>query len=169
MNPSTNIYYAEGMMTGDFIYSILQSPMFQAFASVFIFGLGICVDFRPMSWRHFLGLTRPKLYTQDDLDSLGGVRLVGTSDRDAEWSCAICLGNAADHEKIRELQFCKHAFHQECIDNWFLGSLSDLSRNCPGSATGHLSSLVCPLCRGEVFRPSSTNAATEEAPDCTIS
>ncbi|XP_020276386.1 RING-H2 finger protein ATL48-like [Asparagus officinalis] len=46
--------------------------------------------------------------------------------------CAVCLSKVNDGEKIRFLPKCKHGFHIECIDTWFL------------------SNSTCPLCRNPV-------------------
>ncbi|KAK4350455.1 hypothetical protein RND71_029768 [Anisodus tanguticus] len=46
------------------------------------------------------------------------------------FDCAICLCEFSEHDKLRLLPFCSHAFHIHCIDTWLL------------------SNSTCPLCRG---------------------
>ncbi|XVF09247.1 hypothetical protein REPUB_Repub07fG0075700 [Reevesia pubescens] len=46
------------------------------------------------------------------------------------FDCAVCLCEFLDHEKLRLLPTCSHAFHIDCIDTWLL------------------SNSTCPLCRG---------------------
>lgn len=46
--------------------------------------------------------------------------------------CAVCLSEFENNETGRVLPECKHAFHLECIDMWFL------------------SNSTCPLCRAPV-------------------
>jgi hypothetical protein len=71
-----------------------------------------------------------------DLDLLGGVRLADKADVTGQVQCTICLCDVEAGETLRELYGCKHAFHQKCIDQWFLGT--------------PLFSLSCPLCRGNL-------------------
>ncbi|CAJ1975711.1 unnamed protein product [Sphenostylis stenocarpa] len=46
--------------------------------------------------------------------------------------CAVCLSKFEQHDLLRLLPFCCHAFHAECIDTWLQ------------------SNLTCPLCRSAV-------------------
>ncbi|XWS48143.1 hypothetical protein CRYUN_Cryun13aG0047500 [Craigia yunnanensis] len=46
------------------------------------------------------------------------------------FDCAVCLCEFLDHDKLRLLPMCSHAFHIDCIDTWLL------------------SNSTCPLCRG---------------------
>ncbi|TMW92662.1 hypothetical protein EJD97_012739 [Solanum chilense] len=46
------------------------------------------------------------------------------------FDCAVCLCEFSEHDKLRLLPFCSHAFHIQCIDTWLL------------------SNSTCPLCRG---------------------
>ncbi|KAK4362402.1 hypothetical protein RND71_017643 [Anisodus tanguticus] len=46
------------------------------------------------------------------------------------FDCAVCLCEFSEHDKLRLLPFCSHAFHIHCIDTWLL------------------SNSACPLCRG---------------------
>lgn len=46
------------------------------------------------------------------------------------FDCAVCLCEFSEHDKLRLLPFCSHAFHLHCIDTWLL------------------SNSTCPLCRG---------------------
>lgn len=54
-------------------------------------------------------------------------------------SCSICRSDFQRGEKLRVLP-CKHLFHQQCIDQWLLGSRSapEMHTNC------------CPLCKADV-------------------
>ncbi|KAJ0678452.1 putative transcription factor C2H2 family [Helianthus annuus] len=49
--------------------------------------------------------------------------------------CAVCLCEFTEHDKLRLLPVCSHAFHTHCIDTWLL------------------SNSTCPLCRGNLFTP----------------
>ncbi|KAE9600802.1 hypothetical protein Lal_00011177 [Lupinus albus] len=46
--------------------------------------------------------------------------------------CAVCLSKFQDHDLLRLLPLCCHAFHAECIDTWLQSNLS------------------CPLCRSAI-------------------
>lgn len=46
-----------------------------------------------------------------------------------ELECAVCLSKLEENEKCRLLPNCRHSFHVECIDMWFI------------------SHSTCPLCR----------------------
>ncbi|KAH7656527.1 Zinc finger RING/FYVE/PHD-type protein [Dioscorea alata] len=51
--------------------------------------------------------------------------------------CVFCLEEFKEGETLRSLPVCKHMFHQQCIDQWFIKMSS-----------------FCPLCRIRViFRP----------------
>lgn len=49
------------------------------------------------------------------------------------FDCAVCLCELSDHDKLRLLPRCSHAFHITCIDTWLL------------------SNSTCPLCRGSLL------------------
>ncbi|KAG6518655.1 RING-H2 finger protein ATL32-like [Zingiber officinale] len=49
--------------------------------------------------------------------------------------CAVCLGQVAEGEMVRQLPTCRHAFHIECIDKWLR------------------SHSLCPLCRADTKPP----------------
>ncbi|KAK9064507.1 hypothetical protein SSX86_015889 [Deinandra increscens subsp. villosa] len=51
------------------------------------------------------------------------------------FDCAVCLCEFSEHDKLRLLPLCSHAFHIHCIDTWLL------------------SNSTCPLCRGTLFNP----------------
>ncbi|KAL8228924.1 hypothetical protein R6Q57_013824 [Mikania cordata] len=51
------------------------------------------------------------------------------------FDCAVCLCEFSQHDKLRLLPLCSHAFHIHCIDTWLL------------------SNSTCPLCRGTIFYP----------------
>jgi hypothetical protein len=83
-----------------------------------------------------------RMCTTADLDTLHGVFADHPVTHVGEdWRCTICLGDCQDSgcQQLRELSFCKHVFHRECIDQWLLNKPFD--------------SLSCPLCRGPVFDP----------------
>ncbi|KAF8377253.1 hypothetical protein HHK36_030628 [Tetracentron sinense] len=48
--------------------------------------------------------------------------------------CAVCLSKFREGEKIREVQYCKHKFHKDCLDKWLQHD-----------------STTCPLCRSAVL------------------
>lgn len=67
----------------------------------------------------------------------------GSSDAgpDVQLECAVCLEAFRTGDKLRELP-CRHAFHQECIDDWLLGR----GRRTQGTTKlGRLP--TCPLCK----------------------
>lgn len=70
-----------------------------------------------------------------DLDLLGHVRLA--EERHSEMQCTVCLCDVEPNQRLRELRVCKHVFHQNCIDQWLLGT--------------PVFSLTCPLCRGSLY------------------
>ena len=81
-----------------------------------------------------------RMCTAQDLDLLTGVLSDHPSNMGPEWRCTICLCDShGDGQQLRELGSCKHVFHRDCIDQWFLDT--------------PLFSLKCPLCRGPVFKP----------------
>lgn len=47
--------------------------------------------------------------------------------------CVVCLGDLEDEDKVRLLPNCNHAFHLQCIDEWFVEHDS------------------CPLCRSPIL------------------
>lgn len=49
------------------------------------------------------------------------------------FDCAVCLCEFLEHDKLRLLPNCNHAFHINCIDTWLL------------------SNSTCPLCRGTLY------------------
>ncbi|XP_071703093.1 RING-H2 finger protein ATL46-like [Rutidosis leptorrhynchoides] len=51
------------------------------------------------------------------------------------FDCVVCLCEFSQHDKLRLLPLCSHAFHIHCIDTWLL------------------SNSTCPLCRGTLFTP----------------
>ncbi|KAK9990317.1 hypothetical protein SO802_025302 [Lithocarpus litseifolius] len=56
--------------------------------------------------------------------------------------CAVCLGEFEDHETLRLLPKCSHAFHTDCIDAWLS------------------SHVTCPVCRAKLTNCDTTTAAT---------
>ncbi|CAD6219508.1 unnamed protein product [Miscanthus lutarioriparius] len=68
------------------------------------------------------------------------------------FDCAVCLCEFADHDRLRLLPLCGHAFHVACIDVWLR------------------SSATCPLCRTKLSarhlavdaQPSSVDPDVEE-------
>ncbi|RCV11523.1 hypothetical protein SETIT_2G192500v2 [Setaria italica] len=59
------------------------------------------------------------------------------------FDCAVCLSEFADHDRLRLLPACGHAFHVACIDVWLR------------------SSATCPLCRTKL---SAHHLAAADAP-----
>ncbi|KAK9747939.1 hypothetical protein RND81_02G025100 [Saponaria officinalis] len=49
------------------------------------------------------------------------------------FDCAVCLCKFCDHDTLRLLPLCSHAFHVSCIDTWLL------------------SNSTCPLCRSNLL------------------
>jgi hypothetical protein len=98
-----------------------------------------------------------RMCTSEDLDSLHGVFADHPANLvSADWRCSICLGDIqdSDGEQLRELVFCKHIFHRECIDQWLL------------SKPFH--SLNCPLCRGPVSESQIGAGLKSESTETTI-
>ncbi|CAN6477580.1 unnamed protein product [Victoria cruziana] len=52
--------------------------------------------------------------------------------RGEAFDCAVCLSEFADHDRLRLLPNCAHAFHLSCIDTWLMANST------------------CPLCRGSI-------------------
>ncbi|XP_061993463.1 E3 ubiquitin-protein ligase ATL4-like [Rosa rugosa] len=75
------------------------------------------------------GLLLPR-FKFSDLKRPGSVTVGG--------DCAICLAEFEPDHVLRLLPLCLHAFHVDCIDSWLAGD-----------------SLICPVCRAEVFRSDS--------------
>ncbi|KAF7135893.1 hypothetical protein RHSIM_Rhsim08G0013700 [Rhododendron simsii] len=61
-----------------------------------------------------------------------------------ELSCAVCVSEFEDNERLRLLPKCDHAFHPECIDPW-LASHS-----------------TCPLCRANLSQGIESTQSTDE-------
>ncbi|XP_058179584.1 E3 ubiquitin-protein ligase ATL31-like isoform X2 [Rhododendron vialii] len=59
-------------------------------------------------------------------------------------SCAVCVSEFGDNERLRLLPKCDHAFHPECIDPW-LASHS-----------------TCPICRASLIQGIEPTQSTEE-------
>ncbi|KAF7136379.1 hypothetical protein RHSIM_Rhsim08G0013900 [Rhododendron simsii] len=59
-------------------------------------------------------------------------------------SCAVCVSEFGDNERLRLLPMCDHAFHLECIDPW-LASHS-----------------TCPICRANLSQEIESTQSTEE-------
>ncbi|KAH7307480.1 hypothetical protein KP509_22G061200 [Ceratopteris richardii] len=67
------------------------------------------------------------------------------------FECAVCLGEFRDNQKLRSLPFCKHIFHMDCIDKWFVAHST------------------CPICRTPVVSTSlrsNTEAKLQEIHIC---
>ncbi|KAK7304029.1 hypothetical protein RJT34_15022 [Clitoria ternatea] len=60
--------------------------------------------------------------------------------------CAVCLSKFENHDLLRLLPLCCHAFHAECIDTWLQ------------------SNLTCPLCRSGVAASESELAKVFRSP-----
>ena len=56
-------------------------------------------------------------------------------------TCAICLSEFADGEKVRVLPSCRHGFHAECVEAWWVVSAGG------GKPVHRSASPCCPLCR----------------------
>jgi Ring finger domain len=52
---------------------------------------------------------------------------------DLEERCSICQDRMRQGENIRKINACRHEFHGECVDNWFLHR-----------------SVLCPVCRHDI-------------------
>lgn len=59
--------------------------------------------------------------------------------------CAVCLGEFEDHETLRLLPKCSHAFHPDCIDAWLA------------------SHVTCPICRAKLTNNDTTTTAAAAA------
>ncbi|TKY72927.1 E3 ubiquitin-protein ligase ATL4 [Spatholobus suberectus] len=64
--------------------------------------------------------------------------------------CAVCLSRFEQHDLLRLLPLCCHAFHAECIDTWLRSNLTcPLCRSAVGASESELA---------KVFRSSSVGA-----------
>lgn len=63
--------------------------------------------------------------------------------------CAVCLGEFEDHETLRLLPKCSHAFHPDCIDAWLA------------------SHATCPVCRAKLTENDTTTTTTTAATSTT--
>lgn len=61
-----------------------------------------------------------------------------------EVSCAVCVSEFGDNERLRSLPKCEHAFHPECIDPW-------LAENS-----------TCPVCRANLSQGTESTQSTAE-------
>ncbi|KAF8648005.1 hypothetical protein HU200_065040 [Digitaria exilis] len=78
---------------------------------------------------------------------LSGAAVTGKGKEKAPrpFDCAVCLCEFADHDRLRLLPTCGHAFHLACIDVWLR------------------SSATCPLCRTKLTPRHLAAAASAEA------
>ena len=98
---------------------------------------------------------KARMCTAQDLDLLRGVLSDHPSNMPADWRCTICLCDShGDGQQLRELELCKHVFHRDCIDEWFLDT--------------PLFSLKCPLCRRPVFESQHSEIDESRASMATI-
>jgi len=51
-------------------------------------------------------------------------------------SCAICIGDFEEGNRVKLLETCQHMFHEDCIDSWILKSRGN--------------NVVCPVCRADL-------------------
>ena len=54
-------------------------------------------------------------------------------DPESQCSCAICLGDFEENDKIKTLR-CGHFFHSDCVDPWLINEKA-----------------LCPVCRQGIF------------------
>ncbi|XP_078158056.1 E3 ubiquitin-protein ligase ATL42-like [Carex rostrata] len=74
----------------------------------------------------------PHRLDQNIIDSIPVIKPSLHGDDKVSESCAVCIREFTDGEKLRALPQCSHRFHLECIDMWFA------------------SHSTCPLCRADV-------------------
>ncbi|KAF8688763.1 hypothetical protein HU200_042242 [Digitaria exilis] len=77
----------------------------------------------------------------------GAVTGKGKEKAPRPFDCAVCLCEFADHDRLRLLPTCGHAFHLACIDVWLR------------------SSATCPLCRTKLTPRQLAAATATEAAD----
>ncbi|XP_066388749.1 RING-H2 finger protein ATL16-like [Miscanthus floridulus] len=63
---------------------------------------------------------------------------------DSASECAVCLGEFAPGERLKQLPTCSHAFHIDCIDTWLHHNVS-----CPLCRTVVTGGAVIPLARDD--------------------
>ncbi len=80
------------------------------------------------------------------IDSLSSDPGNNNADHDNDDKCVICLDCFENGVDIRTLP-CSHCFHRDCIDIWFLGSMSDDSQDTSN----------CPQCRQHALAPVSVD------------
>ncbi|XP_078158053.1 RING-H2 finger protein ATL2-like [Carex rostrata] len=74
----------------------------------------------------------PRCLDQNIIKSIPVIELSLHGDDKVSESCAVCISEFTDGEKLRALPQCGHRFHLECIDMWFA------------------SHSTCPLCRADI-------------------
>ena len=72
-------------------------------------------------------------------------------------TCAVCLSQLRDQDKVRELRNCCHVFHRDCIDRWVDHDHEhDENHN------------TCPLCRAPLLTTSQSLARTRAEPSWAV-
>jgi hypothetical protein len=80
----------------------------------------------PLAQSQEQGQTQEQEQTQQDQTE------TNTPPASADFTCAVCQDVIGREDACRQLQHCRHAFHQTCIDQWF-------QRN-----------VRCPVCRHDI-------------------
>ncbi|XWS60708.1 hypothetical protein CRYUN_Cryun07bG0058900 [Craigia yunnanensis] len=75
------------------------------------------------------------------------------------FDCAVCLCELLDHDKLRLLPMCSHAFHIDCIDTWLLSNST--CPLCRGTLTGSSVPLENPLFQCEYLRVISNGVESD--------
>lgn len=83
------------------------------------------------------------------------------------FDCAVCLCEFLEHDKLRLLPLCGHAFHIDCIETWLL-----TNSTCPlcratlsaGSGSGSSFPLENPMFQCEYLRVMSNGSGSSQKP-----
>ncbi|XWS17557.1 hypothetical protein CRYUN_Cryun33cG0077500 [Craigia yunnanensis] len=72
-------------------------------------------------------------------------------------TCAVCLSQLKNDDKVRELRNCCHVFHKDCIDRWVdFDQDHDHDYDHDHNNDHEDNHKTCPLCRAPLLTPSQS-------------